>query len=175
MTKLALSTAAVGLVALLAGTACDKHQAGAAPSERRAAASAEPSPVVVVSAAPTGAAAKPVAGADSSAAEEATCGGEMQAGGECAGGCDQWDEAAANVARRPIPADAAWEEIAVAGMTCGGCERRVIANVGQIDGVLAVEADAELGQVRVAMAPGRGRDLRRAAVQRINSLGYQAR
>ena len=59
------------------------------------------------------------------------------------------------------------------GMTCAGCERRVIANLGQLEGVLAVEADAELGQVRIAMA--QGGDLRKAAVDRINSLGYQAR
>jgi copper chaperone CopZ len=66
-----------------------------------------------------------------------------------------------------------WEEIPVEGMTCGGCERRVIANLGELRGVLAVEADAELGKVRVAMA--RGSALRGAAVERINALGYRAR
>jgi copper chaperone CopZ len=107
------------------------------------------------------------------AEEGGTCSGAMQAGGECGGGCDKWDEAASEVARRPVPADARWEEIPVQGMTCGGCERRVIANLGQLQGVLAVEADAELGTVRVAMA--RGSDLRGAAVERINGLGYRAR
>jgi copper chaperone CopZ len=107
------------------------------------------------------------------AAEGGSCSGETQAGGECGGGCDQWDEAASDVARRPVPADAMWEEIPVEGMTCGGCERRVIANLGKLQGVLAVEADAELGKVRVAMA--RGSDLRGAAVERINALGYRAR
>ena len=80
--------------------------------------------------------------------------------------------AAAEVARRPIPADAAWTTIAVSGMTCGGCERRVIADLGQLAGVLAVEADAELGQVRVASA--RGTSLRGQAIDRINTLGYKA-
>ena len=144
---------------------CDKHQAEPAAT---AALPAEAPAVVVPS--PT-AAATPTAAAPEAAT--ATCGDAAEA--ECAGGggCQQWDEAAAEVARRPIPADARWEQIAVQGMTCGGCERRVIANLGQLEGVLAVEADAELGQVRIAMA--QGGDVRKAAVDRINSLGYQAR
>jgi copper chaperone CopZ len=106
------------------------------------------------------------------AAQEQRCEGMTEAG-SCSGGCDQFDEAAAEVARRPVPASAVWQTIPVSGMVCGGCERRIIASVGQLQGVLAVEADAELGQVRIAMAPGK--DLRRTAVARINSLGYTAK
>lgn len=172
-----LALCAAASVAALLTSGCDKYQDAATegagkPAQSPAeppAASQKSSPVVVV---PAAAAldAKELAAAP---AEAESCSGEMQAGSECSGGCDKWDQAAGEVAKRPIPANAVWKEIPVDGMTCGGCERRVIANVGQIDGVLAVEADAELGQVRVAMAPGR--DLRDAAVARINSLGYRAR
>lgn len=89
------------------------------------------------------------------------------------GSCNQWDEAAAQVARREVPPDAEWKTIPVTGMTCGGCERRIIASLGKVQGVLAVEADAELGQVRIATA--RGTDLRDLAVETINQLGYSAR
>jgi copper chaperone CopZ len=89
------------------------------------------------------------------------------------GSCNQWDDEAAEVARRQVPADAEWKTIPVAGMTCGGCERRIIASLGKVDGVLAVEADAELGQVRIATA--HGTDLRDVAVAKINQLGYSAR
>jgi len=152
------------LAALFATVGCDKHRVepAPAPSPKLAPAVVVPAPVSATT-------------TEAFAAREGggSCAGEMKAGGECAGGCGQWDEAASEVARRPIPTDARWEQIAVEGMTCGGCERRVIANVGQLDGVLAVEADAELGQVRVATAAGR--DLREAAIERINSLGYRAR
>ncbi len=89
------------------------------------------------------------------------------------GTCNQWDEEAAQVARREVPADADWKVIPVTGMTCGGCERRIIASLGKVDGVLAVEADAELGQVRIATA--HGTDVREVAVEKINQLGYSAR
>jgi copper chaperone CopZ len=88
------------------------------------------------------------------------------------GSCNQWDDEAAEVARREVPADAVWKTIPVNGMTCGGCERRIIASLGKLDGVLAVEADAELGQVRIATA--QGTDLREVAVEKINQLGYSA-
>ena len=170
MNQLALRAA---VLAVLLAAGCDKHRA--AESSQPPAASQKPSPVVVVPAT-TSAAATTTATATTSAAataeDEHGCADEMKGGGECSGGCDKWDEAASEVAKRPIPADARWQQIAVSGMVCGGCERRVIASVGTIDGVIAVEADAELGQVRVAMA--RGRDLRQAAVDRINSLGYKA-
>jgi copper chaperone CopZ len=89
------------------------------------------------------------------------------------GTCNQWDEEAAQVAQRKVPADAEWRTIPVTGMTCGGCERRIIASLGKVEGVLAVEADAELGQVRIATA--HGNDLRSVAVDKINQLGYSAR
>jgi copper chaperone CopZ len=100
---------------------------------------------------------------------EASCGNDEA---EEAGGCNQWDEEAALVAKRDIPDNAAWETLKVSGMTCGGCERRVIANVGGVDGVLAVEADAELGQVRVATEKGK-EGPKVAAIQKIKSLGYK--
>lgn len=153
----------LGLASLLA-FACDKHQAQDSSQKQPIAAStSSPSPVKVVADAP----AKPAEG------EAQSCGNAEMAGGECSGGCDQWDQAAAEVGKRPVPADASWSTIAVSGMTCGGCERRIIANLGKLEGVMAVEADAELGQVRVATA--RGSDLRGAAVERINSLGYAAK
>jgi copper chaperone CopZ len=145
---------------LVFATGCERAEEPAQAAPAPSAAKAEP-------------ASQPAEATLAQSAEGGTCSGEMQAGGECGGGCDQWDEAASEVARRPVPADAKWEEIPVEGMTCGGCERRVIANLGQLQGVLAVEADAELGKVRVAMASGS--DLRGAAVERINSLGYRAR
>lgn len=159
------------LLAVLLAGGCDKHQAAPAPT---AASPAEATAVVVPSSAAT-ITPTATAGGETFGAPEASCGEAPVAEAQCGGGggCQQWDEAAAEVARRPIPVDARWEQIAVQGMTCAGCERRVIANLGQLEGVLAVEADAELGQVRIAMA--RGGDLRKAAVDRINSLGYQAR
>jgi copper chaperone CopZ len=60
----------------------------------------------------------------------------------------------------------------VSGMTCGGCERRIIAKLGEIEGILAVEADAELGQVRFAYAHGADA-LARTATEQISSLGYK--
>lgn len=88
------------------------------------------------------------------------------------GGCNQWDEEAAAVAGRTVPDDAVWKTLKVSGMTCGGCERRVIAHVGKLDGVVGVEADAELGQVRVAMASGSA-DAAQAAAAEITRLGYR--
>lgn len=93
---------------------------------------------------------------------------------EHAGGCNQWDAEAAAVTRRPVPADAHWIAFDVEGMSCGGCERRIIANVGAIDGVAAVEASAELGRVRVAVAPGH-EDAADAARRRIGELGYRVK
>ena len=162
-TRLVCTALAACLAALGAG--CDKHGGDAAAAAPKPA--EQPGPVVVVPAGSAAQAEQPAAG------DESTCSGATEGGGECSGGCDQWDKAAGEVARRPIPAGSVWEEIPVAGMTCGGCERRVIANLGQLEGIVAVEADAELGQVRVAMAPGKS--VRAAAVERINSLGYQAK
>jgi len=92
-------------------------------------------------------------------------------GKDCGGNCNQWDEAAAKVAKRSIPENAKWDTFKVSGMHCGGCERRVIANLGKLSGVVSVEADAELGQVRVAsISDAKVHD---TAAQTIESLGYQ--
>ncbi len=87
-------------------------------------------------------------------------------------GCNQWDEAADKVSKQDVPKDAQWSVLAVSGMTCGGCERRIIANVGVLDGVVAVEADSELGQVRVAVASGNTK-APDAARAKIEELGYK--
>ncbi len=97
---------------------------------------------------------------------------EMAAMGEGEGGCNKWDDAADKIAKQEVPADAQWSVLAVTGMTCGGCERRIIANVGKLDGILAVEADSELGQVRVAFAAGDTKASDAARTQ-ITELGYK--
>lgn len=116
--------------------------------------------------------------------DEAACDGAEKSehdGSECmkksaeAGegkGCNQWDEAAAAVNKQEIPKDANWQVLKVDGMTCGGCERRIIANVGKLEGVVAVEADSELGQVRVALASG-SEGAKTAASDKISELGYK--
>ena len=166
MKTLALSAALSGLVALaLAG--CDKHAAQARPEPAAATRAQSPmKPVKVMEEK-----AHHVKTAEAGG-EGGQCAGGMAEGESCEGGCNQWDEAAAEVARRPVPRDAEWKTIQVSGMTCGGCERRITASLGKVDGVLAVEADAELGQVRIATA--RGKDLRKVAVDAINQLGYSA-
>ena len=78
---------------------------------------------------------------------------------------------AAEVGKRAVPKDAEWKVFAVSGMTCGGCERRVIAHLGRLEGVVAVEADAELGQVRVASA--KGAKLDDTVKSSIAKLGYK--
>jgi copper chaperone CopZ len=164
MRTLALTAVLTGGVALALG-ACDKHPAPA--KTQPAAATRAQSPMQPVKVMETAAA------PDKDAEGDHQCGGAMAEGESCAGGCNQWDDEAAAVARRAVPADAEWKTIPVSGMTCGGCERRIIASLGKVDGVLAVEADAELGQVRIATA--RGSDLRDAAVAKINELGYSAK
>jgi copper chaperone len=162
MKTLALSAAWMGLVAIALG-GCDKHAAQAKPQPAATRAQSPMKPVKVMEEKPHHAA----------GSEGGQCAGEMAGGESCEGGCNQWDDAASEVARRPVPADADWKTIPVSGMTCGGCERRIIAHLGKVEGVLAVEADAELGQVRIATA--RGADLRKVAVDTINQLGYSAR
>lgn len=88
------------------------------------------------------------------------------------GGCNKWDEAAAEVIERDVPENATWTTLKVAGMTCGGCERRVIAKLGALDGVFSVEADAEMGQVRVAMDKSKPK-LASVAAEAISALGYR--
>jgi copper chaperone CopZ len=88
------------------------------------------------------------------------------------GGCNKWDDDAAAIAKRDVPTNAVWKTLKVSGMTCGGCERRVIAHVGKLDGVVSVEADSELGQVRVALASDKA-DAAEAAQAEIKRLGYR--
>lgn len=45
--------------------------------------------------------------------------------------------------------------LSVAGMTCAGCERRVEAALGRLDGVRLARADHERGEVRVVFEPTR--------------------
>jgi copper chaperone CopZ len=151
-----------GLFALALG-GCDKHPGQGKPQPAAATRAQSPmKPVKVMEEKPH----------HTATAEGGQCAGGMAEGKSCEGGCDQWDQAAAEVAKRPVPADAEWKTIPVSGMTCGGCERRIIASLGKVEGVLAVEADAELGQVRIATT--RGADLREVAVETINQLGYSA-
>lgn len=181
----ALSLSAAALSLALGAAGCDKHRPGQSDPAPVAAKMEQSSPVVRVGAADQAAthAASEIPAATAAAnpgetmsmsgtePEAGHCGG-MEHGETCKGGCNQWDEAAHEVARRTVPPKAQWENFAVKGMHCAGCERRIIANVGTLAGVISVEADAELGQVRVASAPGA--DLHKAVVDRINSLGYQA-
>jgi copper chaperone CopZ len=104
--------------------------------------------------------------------EHASCGQVDEANPEA--GCNQWDDEAAEISKRAVPDGATWVAFDVDGMTCGGCERRIIANVGELEGVVAVEASAELGRVRVALAPGKDA-ARDAARDRIAQLGYKLR
>jgi copper chaperone len=152
----------MGLLATALG-GCDKHAQGKPQPAAATRAQSPMKPVKVMEETPHHAGA---------ATADGQCAGGMAEGKSCEGGCDQWDEAATEVAKRTVPADAEWKTIPVSGMTCGGCERRIIASLGKVDGVLAVEADAELGQVRIAMT--RGADLRKVAVETINQLGYSA-
>lgn len=107
----------------------------------------------------------PAKGADENSAE---CGD----GEECGGGCNQWDDAAAKVIKRGVPEDAVWADVKVGGMRCGGCERKVIAKVGALAGVLGVEADAEMGQVRIALASDKLETSKKAALNQIRDLGF---
>lgn len=168
----ALALGSLGLVA------CDK-------AETKSKESAEV--VVADSKAATLTAAKTVEATTAAAAgDEAACDGDKgdkgdkHDGSDCAKksaesgegmGCNKWDEAAAAISKQEIPADASWAVLKVDGMTCGGCERRIIANVGKLDGVVAVEADSELGQVRVAVASG-SKAATDLASAKISELGY---
>jgi copper chaperone CopZ len=166
----------VGLVLTISlAVACERAPAGDA--EKPAAKQPAAAPAAKPAEAPTPTALANPPGASQPAAAPAAdhCGGAaLMAEGESCGmpgsGCNQWDEAAAKV-KRDAPGDAIWITYSVQGMHCGGCERRIIANVGELDGVMAVEADAELGKVRVAAAAGK--NVEAAARERILSLGYR--
>lgn len=174
--QLAVTGAAASLVA------CDKHQSSqelpaATTRDNAMAATRVTEATFAPGPAPHAIAPAPKAApvAAQPAAEPMSCGDAAGGGASCgaeAGGCSQWDGKAAEVAKRGTPADAVWATIPVEGMSCGGCERRIIANLGVVDGVLGVEADAELGQVRVAYAKGNDQ-ITAAARDHIAALGYQ--
>lgn len=177
MTRTSLWVGSVLYVVLLAG--CEREGARAEkPAPAAATAPSAKATTTATAAAP--AAAAPAAAAPAAAAPAGDhCGGEMamaegESCGQAGGGCNKWDEAAADVTKRKVPADAVWIAYDVTGMHCGGCERRIIAKVGEMDGILAVDADAELGRVRIAVAPGR-EALKDQARERITSLGYGVR
>jgi copper chaperone CopZ len=157
-----LLTAAVAL----AFGACAKDTSKPADtSNEQAAAKVAPAP----SSTPTAQADEAAVSCDTpgEAGEEGMCGKQEEAGG-----CNKWDAEAAAVTKRDVPDNAVWKTLKVAGMTCGGCERRVIAHVGKLDGVVSVEADSELGQVRIALASKHG-DSAEAATAEIKRLGYR--
>ncbi len=164
--------------AALALVGCQKD----ATPESKAAATNAASPTAETVAQPTAArVAEAAAPTHAATADEGySCGGKAEQeklgcagmGEEEGGGCNQWDDEASAVTKRAVPNDAVWTSYSVDGMTCGGCERRIIANVGRLDGVVAVEASAELGRVRVALAPG-AKTTPDQAKARIAELGYR--
>jgi len=166
----------VAVAAVLLSASCEKSaDKPAEQSEARA----QPAAAVKVAADEATPIAKAPANAETASDEGYSCGdpdkhaaGKDGSGGSESGGCNQWDEAAAEVIERDVPKDAIWTTLKVTGMTCGGCERRIIANLGGIDGVYAVEADAELGQVRLAVDKSKPK-LASVAAERIGSLGYR--
>ncbi len=62
-------------------------------------------------------------------------------------------------------------EIPVQGMSCEGCERKVQAALGQLEGVSGAEADHGAGRVRVSFDPDRVDEQRLRA--QIEEIGYQ--
>ncbi|MEE9385010.1 MAG: heavy metal-associated domain-containing protein [Nannocystaceae bacterium] len=164
--SLALRLVPAALLVLALGCAKEKTPDEAAPTAAKAAvAKTAPAPT---KAEPTTIAAK----ADEGMSD---CSGMAKAEAsesECSKselGCNKWDAEAEAVLKNKVPSDAKWQTYKVSGMTCGGCERKVIANLGKIDGVVGVEADAELGQVRVAISPKAPKALT-AARDKLNTL-----
>ena len=106
------------------------------------------------------------------AAEESTCGGGGACcgggGGSCCGG------AMADTATIPTdaPATAAWSTVKVDGMRCGRCAKKIMAALGKVEGIVAVQADATTGQVRWAVDPGHDAQ-RDGVIAEIRKLGYQ--
>lgn len=95
-----------------------------------------------------------------------TCGGGAGCGGMCGGAM------AAPTPPTDGPANAAWSSLKVSGMRCGGCAKRIMAAVGKLDGVVAVQADHGTGQVLWAVHKG-DRDRRDLVAGEIQKLGYQ--
>lgn len=162
----------IAVSALVLSSACDKSESPAGQAaESKSTSKVTEAALTANQVAPAAAEEAPEACAGKAEHEGGNCGQMAEEGGE-GKGCNQWDEAAEKVAQREAPADSEWATLKVSGMTCGGCERRVIANLGGLEGVLAVEADAELGQVRVAVAKGNS-TAKDAASAKIGELGYK--
>jgi len=167
----------LALVLSLGLIGCTRADADRAPAEKTAAAPA-PGAVALETEVATRTAAAPDHAMPAEAAGSC-CGGGQCGGGECGGGgcggaCGGGCGAAASAAATPTdaPADARWSTMQVAGMHCGGCERRISAALAHLDGVVAVQADHATGQVRWAVASGRP-DLRQQVGDEIRKLGYQ--
>jgi copper chaperone CopZ len=95
---------------------------------------------------------------------EGTCGG----GGSCCGGAGDVETAAIP---SDAPANAAWSTLNVS-MRCGKCAKKIMAALGKVEGVIAVQADADSDQVRWAVGQGHA-DNRDAVIAEIRKLGYQ--
>jgi len=163
LTVVALISTLVGVAA----PACSRDEG--AKSEPAPAAAAKPAPTAT---APAAAAAAPAAAEAAAKADDGySCDKGMEEHAES--GCTKWDDEAAEVSGQNVPADAVWVAFDVDGMTCGGCERRIQANVGKMDGVFAVEASSELGRVRVAVRNGETDGA--AAKTKIAELGYNVK
>lgn len=103
-----------------------------------------------------------------------SCGGSCGGGGSCAGKACGCEAAMATRAPRNVPSDAVWTEVAVKGMRCGGCEKRIEAALAGLDGVYDVDANHEHGSVRIAAAPT-DREVRTRVVPQIEALGFRTR
>ena len=62
-------------------------------------------------------------------------------------------------------------EMAVSGMSCAGCEQRIAAVLGRLDGVADVEADHQAGTVAVDYDPGTVDEA--AIADRLADAGYE--
>lgn len=106
-----------------------------------------------------------------------SCGGGAACGGSCGGSCGGacgascGAEAGKAAVTWNTPKDAAWTELHVAGMHCGGCARRIERALAQVDGVLGVQVDLATASVKIATASGT--DVRGLATPTIDGLGYQ--
>jgi copper chaperone CopZ len=105
-------------------------------------------------------------------AKSGCCGGACA--GSCGGGCGGPQVAVEQPSADELPADTVWSTMAVQGMMCGSCERRIIAAVSAIDGVSRVEASAGKGEVRLALNGVAKDSLVSQARKRINELGFTA-
>jgi copper chaperone CopZ len=97
---------------------------------------------------------------------EGTCGG----GGSCCGGAGAVAGDVETAIPSDAPANASWSTLKV-GMRCGMCAKKIMAALGKLEGVIAVQADADADQVRWAVAQGRA-DQRDRVIAEIRKLGY---